>query len=350
MSQTYRVNAGELGSFRARRGETLLDAALINGIDLPHDCRSGTCGSCRCTVASGQVDGGEIDAQGAVLACQARIVSDIELIVEETPPVETFAGAVTAIRALSRDVVEVAISTRTPFEYFPGQYAQVRFSGFPARCYSPTLPLEGPVDRDGLRLQVKRVRDGRVSSALGAQIQPGHKVKITGPHGAAYLRPGHRGRLVLVSSGTGFAPIWAIAHAALCEMPDREIVIVVGAKTAADFYMSPALWRLVAFPKTQVIPVVRLGDDRDEWPVGRPLDHVPMLRASDIVYACGAPQLVEGVAALAKASGAACHADPFHAALGDDEEFWRPLARAAAASLALLRSISVGVALDPPHL
>jgi len=350
VTSTYLVNAGDLGSFRVRRGENLLDAALVNGIDLPHDCRSGTCGSCRCAVTAGAVEGGDADAQGAVLACQARIVADVEIVVEETPPVETVAGVVTAIRALSADVVEVAIETRTPLDHFPGQYAKVKFAGFPARCYSPTLPLEGPVDRDGFRLQVKRVRQGRISTALGERIQRGHKVKLTGPFGSAYLRSGRRQRLVLVASGTGFAPIWSIAHAALCEMPDREIVVVVGANTAADFYMSPALWRLVAFPMTQVISVVRHGDPEGGLPVGSPLDHMPALASEDIVYACGAPQLVEGVAARARAAGAACHVDPFHPALGDDEAFWRPLTRAATASLTLLRSISAGFALDPPQL
>lgn len=350
MSAIYRVKAGDLGSFKARRGENLLDAALRNGVDLPHDCRSGVCGSCRCTVASGAVEGGALDAGGAVLACRSRIVGDLELIVEETPPVETVAGVVTSIEALSADVVEVAVETRSDFEYFPGQYAQVKFAGFPARCYSPTLPLEGPVDRHGLRFQIKRVRDGRVSGALGVGIQRGHRVKITGPFGSAYLRRGQRSRLVLASSGTGFAPIWSIAHAALCETPDREIVVVVGADSASNFYMSPALWRLVAFPMTQVISVARRADPAGELPLGGPLDHMPPLRPDDIVYVCGAPKLVEGVAALARTAGAVCHADAFHAAPGDDADFWSPLARAAAASLTLLRSIGAGVALEPPQL
>lgn len=88
--KTFQVSIGEMGSFRAKPGENLLDAALMNGIDMPHDCRSGTCGSCRCTLSSGSVEGGETDSPGAVLACQAKVVSDLEIIVEETPPVETF--------------------------------------------------------------------------------------------------------------------------------------------------------------------------------------------------------------------------------------------------------------------
>ena len=312
MSNAYQVSAGDLGSFRARRGETLLDAALIGGVDIPHDCRSGHCGSCRCEVKSGAVEGGETDAPGSVLACQARVVSNLEIAVEETPPVETFSGKVRAIRNLSNDVAEVVIATRDHIDYLPGQYLQVKYAGFPARCYSPTAPLEGPVDHDAIRLQIKRVRNGRVSQALGEAIQPGHKVKIVGPYGSAYLRRGLSNRLVLVAGGAGFAPVWSVAHAALCEAPDREIVVVVGANTLAEFYMTPALWRLVAFPRTQVVSVVRREPSRDHgYPVGSPIDHMPPLTANDIVYACGAPNMVEGVATKARAAGACCYVDPF---------------------------------------
>ncbi len=190
MSELFQVSVGDMGTFRARQGETLLDAALINGVDIPHDCRSGHCGSCRCKVESGRVEGGETDASGTVLACQARVVSDLDISIEETPPVETFAGKVRAIERLPGDVVELTIATKHHIDYLPGQYIQVKFAGFPTRCYSPTVPLEGPVDRDAIRLQIRCIPNGRVSSAFGRAISPGHKVKIVGPYGSAYLRSG----------------------------------------------------------------------------------------------------------------------------------------------------------------
>jgi len=334
----FQVSIAEMGSFRAKPGENLLDAALMNGVDMPHDCRSGTCGSCRCTVSSGSVEGGETDSPGAVLACQAKVMSDLEIVVEETPPVETFSAKVRSIRDLSADVTEVALAVNGPFEMLPGQYVQVKFGGFPARCYSPTEPLEGPSERGVVRLQIKRVRNGRVSSALGRDIQPGHKAKVVGPYGSAWLRPGQTNRLVLVASGAGFAPIWSIAHAALAEMPDREIVVVVGASSIADFYMAPALWRLVAFPKTQVISVLRTADRRHpELPFGSPVDHMPALSSRDIVYACGAPRMVEAVGAVARASGACCYADPFVPAHGGADGIWEAFSRAVTSPLQLLR-------------
>lgn len=340
MSKSFQVSVGDTGKFRARRGETLLDAALINGVDIPHDCRSGHCGSCRCKVESGKVEGGETDTPGDVLACKARVVSDVSISIEETPPVETYAGRLRAIENLPGDVVELTIATKHHVHYFPGQYLQVKFAGFPARCYSPTAPLEGPVDRDAIRLQIRRIPKGRISSALGDSILPGHKVKIHGPYGSAYLRQGLTNRLVLVSGGAGFAPIWSIAHAALCETPDREIVVVAGANRRSDLYMARALLRLVAFPKVQVIATLRESDRPDSpFQIGTPLDFIPQLTNADIVYACGAPQMVAGVAAVARAAGACCYVDPFYPAVSDAKGAlaWAPRMLAAASRRSPLR-------------
>ena len=43
--------------FLANRGELLLDWALMNGVDLPHDCRSGICGACRVRLVEGCLPG-----------------------------------------------------------------------------------------------------------------------------------------------------------------------------------------------------------------------------------------------------------------------------------------------------
>ena len=65
-------------SFPAYCGDLLLDAALMNSIDLPHDCRSGICGACRVRLVKGRVFGGQEDGDEMINACQARIISDIE--------------------------------------------------------------------------------------------------------------------------------------------------------------------------------------------------------------------------------------------------------------------------------
>jgi 3-phenylpropionate/trans-cinnamate dioxygenase ferredoxin reductase subunit len=152
-----------------------------------------------------------------------------------------------------------------------------------------------------------------VSSAFGTKISEGHRVKLVGPLGSAYLRP-HRFRLVLVASGTGFAPIWAIAEAAMRERPERELVLIVGTRTLGAFYMIPALCRLARYRHVSIIPVV--AEAQSLSPAvreGRPTDHLPPLSARDAIYTAGAPALVAAVAERAKAAGAKCYTDPFDA-------------------------------------
>jgi NAD(P)H-flavin reductase/ferredoxin len=302
------------GAFTAKVGEKLLDAALRQHVEMPHDCRAGTCGTCRVRLVEGNVEGGESIQAGYVLACQSKAKSDITIAIEHVPPIETVRAYVRALRFVSEDVVEVTLVPARPMAYLPGQYCRFRFQGFPERAYSPTVPLEGTADRETLRLNIRLVLGGRVSGALGKLILPGHKVRITGPFGSAYLRPGHSERLVLVSSGTGFAPIWAIAHAALTEMPDREIVIIPGSRTRETIYMGASLLRLTTFPHVHVIPVVSKGPCDSLFPVGSPVDFVPQLAANDVVYVCGAPGLVATVTEIARNEGAPCFADAFEPA------------------------------------
>lgn len=67
--------------------DSLLDAALRQGVDLPYACKGGVCATCICKVKSGQVEMGtnyslEADQveDGYVLSCQAvPTTSEIEI-------------------------------------------------------------------------------------------------------------------------------------------------------------------------------------------------------------------------------------------------------------------------------
>ena len=298
--------------FSADCGDLLLDAALLNGVDIPHDCRSGFCGACRVNLLSGRVLGGADDDPGVVRACQCRVLSDVAIEIEDVPEAATRHGRVAGLVRLASDIMEVSISLPDRAEYLAGQHYKVQFRGLPPRSYSPTFPLDGPHDPAILRFHIKQIRHGRVSPALGREIAVGHRVKLTGPLGTAYFRPEHRGRIVLIASGTGFAPIWSVANAALSEWRDRAMVLIVGARALKSLYMVRALCRLARFPGVTIIPVVAEPQDVSQAiRVGWPLDYLPRLSASDVVYTAGAPPLVERVADMARAVGAKCYTDPF---------------------------------------
>jgi len=298
--------------FSAYPGEILLDCALHQGVNLPHDCRAGQCGSCRVRILDGDLLGGETAQRGVVHACQARVFSNVRLRYEKMPPVGKLAGELVRIDRLSADIRGLTIRLRERALHRPGQYYRFKFRGFPSRCFSPTAPFAGANHRRTLRLHVKLVRDGAVSSKLETDIQPGHKLSVEGPFGSAFFRPREGGRLILVASGTGFAPIWAIAETVMRTQPQRPMVIIAGARRLSSLYMAPALYRLAVHPTAQI--VVTSEEPQSVSKIvrsGTPAEHLPALAATDLVYAAGSPSMVEAVGNAASVAGAVFYADPF---------------------------------------
>ncbi len=307
-------------TFYANCGDLVLDGAIMNGVELPHDCRSGACGSCRVRLVDGKVFGGTEDSSDMIYACQARVISDLKLVAEPTPDPTQVTARVAELVRLAPDVVGVCLELQRPFHYLPGQYCKLQFRGFPARCYSPTYPLEGGPDDRRLHFHIRRLPDGAVSSGLGERIRVGHRARLSGPFGTAFHRPKHDGRIVVVASGTGFAPMWSVAVAAITERPQRELVFVVASRKLQSFYMDGALCRLARFPNVTIIPVVSEPQSYSSAiRSGRPTDYLPALSPSDLVYTAGAPAMTQAVAQLAKAAGATCFTDPFTSNAGEND-------------------------------
>jgi 3-phenylpropionate/trans-cinnamate dioxygenase ferredoxin reductase subunit len=267
------------------------------------------------------VDGGEGLEPGIVHACQCRIAGDAVVERRDAPSVRSVESLLRVLRPLSADVWEAGIATERPLLYLPGQYVQVQFDGFPSRPFSITHALRGPSDGRTMFFHMRRMAKGQVTRSLGERIRAGHRVVLKGPFGAAHFRPKSGGRLILIATNTGFAPIWSIAVAALRENPGRPIIIIAGGRGMQALYMGPALAQLARFPNVMIIPVCS-GAQHLPPAVkpGRPTDHLPPLIPGDEVYACGAQGMVEEIKAIAARSGAICYADPFLATPSDVAE------------------------------
>jgi len=156
------------------------------------------------------------------------------------------------------------------------------------------------------------VENGCVTASLGKRIRLGHRVKLTGPYGSAHFRPNVPGRLILVGTNTGFAPIWSIAVAALHENPERRMMIIAGGRSIESLYMRQALVQLARFPNVLVVPVCSTPQTLTSAVMpGRPTDYLPRLLPTDVLYACGAPGMVDQVKSIAAQNRAVCYADPF---------------------------------------
>jgi NAD(P)H-flavin reductase/ferredoxin len=299
----------------ARPGQTLLDAALAAGRLIPHDCATGQCETCRVAVVAGRVEAGHGQVGDSVLACQARVIEDAGIHFEEVPEPVRLQGRVGDIAPLSPTIVGLTIRLSGALTLRPGQYLRVTFPGLPPRDYSPAPRADGSADPREIVLQIRRHAGGRVSSQIGQAIREGCRVRLEGPFGHAYHRPG-RDRLVIVSGGVGWAPAWAVARESrLCE-PERELHVIAGGRDPQDLYMRDSLAWLRDRGASAVLTCSGAEPPADAR-IGRPTDHMPALTARDTVLVAGTPGLVAAVRERAQAAGALCYADPFTPAPAD---------------------------------
>ncbi len=307
MRYTLNINGK---SILAERGETLVDAALMGKILIPHDCATGHCETCRVNVPYGSVDTAGTAYGNTVLACRSRVVGDATITFETAPELQKVVGKVHSIAELSDKVVEVCVQIAAPLHYRPGQYAKVQFAGFPAREYSFAAKMDQEDSDELVVFQVKKLRQGRVSTALGDRIKVGHRVRLQGPFGNAFLRDAETGPLVLASSGTGFAPIWSLSKALVKSRHRRNLTIVTGLNSPADMYMLPA-FRWLADHGEKNVTIVSREMASGLIRKGTPDQHLPDLDQTTSVHVAGNPNLVERVKQKALAVNAHCYADPF---------------------------------------
>ena len=104
-------------------GQTVLEAALAQGVPYPHRCRSGNCGACKSRLHSGEVElspysdfalTGDERAQGLVLACRTVPWSDAELAWLEADdlvahPLRDLACRVVALADMTHDIKQVRL-------------------------------------------------------------------------------------------------------------------------------------------------------------------------------------------------------------------------------------------------
>jgi 3-phenylpropionate/trans-cinnamate dioxygenase ferredoxin reductase subunit len=310
-------------SMLAERGSTLVDAALKGGVVIPTDCSSGQCDTCRVSVLSGELDDGGTADGATVLACQSRVCGGAEIAFDEVPPAIRCRGEVLSIKQLAPDIIQVEIRTAETLTYRPGQYVKVTFQGCPVREYSPTISAVDGLDSRVIALHIRLYANGTTSSALRGRVRAGDRVWIDGPYGTAFHRPGPS-RLVLVGTGTGWAPLWAIARAARLSEPLRPIKIVVGARDPRHLYMRESLAWLAKRDVTDITLSCTsepAGDEGVRW--GRTTEFLADLDSTDTVHAAGSAPMVNAVKEIANAAGACCYADPFTSATFQPSLFQR---------------------------
>ncbi len=316
--QVRLVPSGE--HYEVEPGESLLDAALRAGLNLPHSCKGGRCGSCRARLLRGSVEyprGRPLalteaeELGGDVLLCQARALTPVAVEVREireVPDVQikSLPARVQRMRLLAPNVMGLwlklpAIET---LQWLPGQYIDVILSGGRRRSFSLANP---PHDGGLLELHVRRTGRGEFTKQVFDSMSEGTLLRIEGPLGQFVLREG-AGPVLLVGGGTGYAPLKAILRHAVETGVKRPVTLFWGARTRDDLYEDAWLAQLaVDQPLFQYAPVLSEEAGAPGYASGFVHEAIaprlPSLSGHD-VYAAGPPAMVEAVCRQVEALGA----------------------------------------------
>jgi CDP-4-dehydro-6-deoxyglucose reductase, E3 len=309
----YQITLSPSGNtFKAAADETILEAALRQGIGLPYGCRNGACGSCKGKLVSGEFDYGayqertlrpEEKAAGKALFCVGKACSDLTLEIKESGDtgdiqIRTLPCRVEKVEKPAPDVaiLSLKLPAQERLQFLAGQYLDILLKDGTRRSYSMA---NAPHEDGYIQIHVRHIPGGQFSDHVFNDMRDRAILRFEGPHGSFFLREDSDKPIIFMAGGTGFAPIKAVIEHAFFTHIDREMVLYWGCRSLADLYMAqlPLQWAK-EHPNFSFIPVLSDAKPEDNWQGRTGLVHQAILDDFDKlggyqVYACGAPIMVE---------------------------------------------------------
>jgi CDP-4-dehydro-6-deoxyglucose reductase len=294
--------------FSVELEETLLEAALRQGINLPYGCRNGFCGDCRSALLEGEVHYPEemppaIEGQTeeACLTCQAKPLSDLIIGAHEIEQADEIRprmlpAKVDRIERLNEDVIRLYLKLPEGerLQFLAGQYLNFILPDGGKRAFSIA---NAPHDDAFIELHIRHVSGGTFTDRLFDGMQEKTILRIEAPLGSYYLREDSNRPIILMGGGTGFAPIKGIIEHAFKIGITRPMHLYWGVRSRRDLYLPelPQNW-IAEHDNFRYTPVLSEPDadwtGETGWVHERVVDDYPDLSTHE-VYMSGPPPMIE---------------------------------------------------------
>ena len=308
---THTITLPDQTTFTANDGETVLAAAARQNLNPPHSCKSGVCGQCKAELVSGDIQMGEHSeqalseaekAQGKILMCCTTAQSDISINIPgynaNALPVRTLPARIESI-VFKHDValLKLALPKAPLFAFYAGQYIDLLLPGNVSRSYS----IANSPDQEGiLELHIRRRENGVCSEMIfGSEPKVKEKgiVRIKGPLGSFTLQEDSGKPIILLATGTGYAPIRSILLDLIRQDSSRAVHFYWGARHQDDLYSLEEAQELTGRLKNARFTPV-LSKAAEDWQGEK--GYVQTAAAKDYpdlsgyeVYACGSVAMTE---------------------------------------------------------
>ena len=299
-------------AYDANPDESVLQSATIAGFGLPYGCRNGACGSCKGKIVEGQVDYGrhspstltdEEKARGLALFCVAKPLTDLTIEVREVGAVKDLAVKILPCRihTVSQPADDVKVlSLKLPqnerLQFLAGQYIEFLLKEGRRRSYSMA---NAPHDDEFVQVHIRHMPGGHFTDHVFSKLKERDILRFEGPLGSFFLREESDKPIVMLASGTGFAPIKAIIEHMAHKGIARPTTLYWGGRRPKDIYMMALCEEWAAkLPHFNFVPVVSDALPEDGWTGRTGFVHRAVVEdfadlSAHQVYACGAPIVVD---------------------------------------------------------
>jgi len=247
--QVKNISSGAI--FTVNEGESVLNAALRQGVMLPYSCKNGTCGSCKGHLESGEVHypfhppmalSREEMGEGCALLCQAEPTGDLEIRVREIEAVRDIQirkmpARVTEKTLLAPDVMRIRIKLPNAqrLQFLAGQYLEILLADGKRRAFSIASP---PQSEDEIELHIRHVDGGGFTGWVFDELKERDILRLEAPLGNFFIRNDRLERpMILMGGGTGFAPLKSMLEDLLAHQDKRPLHLFWGARSRAELYL-----------------------------------------------------------------------------------------------------------------
>ncbi|MEH6456161.1 MAG: 2Fe-2S iron-sulfur cluster binding domain-containing protein [Cocleimonas sp.] len=267
-------------NFEAALGEKLLDAGLSNAVNLPYECGSGTCGTCKARIISGKLKNLWPEApgnkfvkpkKGEFLMCQCSAASDVVIEVGSFVPTmeagacvpSSMTGIVSSTKQLTSDVMSVFIELEQPLDFDAGQFMLLKFpevEGF--RGWSM---VNYEQKTKTLEFVIKKKPDGILSDQLFSKNCTGQEVELFGPLGSATFYSNLTKNILCIAGGSGIAGIMSILSRAEQDgyFTQYKGYVFFGVRTALDAFFLDELSKFKESSGDNLKIVIAFSEDSD---------------------------------------------------------------------------------------
>ena len=310
---TFQITVQPSGhQFSCDADDTVLGAAIKAGIGLPYGCKNGACSSCKGKVLSGTVSHKayqqraltpEEKDQGYALFCCATASEDLVIEAREVGgssdyPVRKMPSRVASMERVAPDVIIITLQlpANEVLAYRAGQYIEFMLRDGKRRSYSlANAPsLDAP-----LSLHIRHMAGGLFTEQVFGTMKERDILRFEGPMGTFFLREESDKPVILLASGTGFAPIKALVEHMQHLQSTRPVTLYWGGRRPHDLYMQTLCEQWAAsMPHLRYVPVISDALPEDGWNGRRGFVHAAVMEdfpdlSGHQVYACGAPIVVD---------------------------------------------------------